>query len=121
MKSGKLLDTDFPDPFAGGELLGYLPFDIEGRNVPGHRSSEGHNARLIIDVASLLMPASRVTPADAFFIRTEYPDLLHPAEEWTIQLGGEVHKPQALPLRASTASSSRRDRSCSNVRATTGP
>jgi DMSO/TMAO reductase YedYZ molybdopterin-dependent catalytic subunit len=96
--AGKLLDTDFPDPFAGGELLGYLPFDFEGGNIPGQRSSQGHNARLIIDVASLLMPASRLTPADAFFIRTEYPDLLRPADEWTLQLGGEVRKPQALPL-----------------------
>ena len=42
------------------------------------------------------MPASRLTPADKFFIRTEYPDLLRPADEWTIQLGGEVRKPQAL-------------------------
>ena len=32
--AGKLLDTDFPDPFAGGEFLGYLPFEAEGEHVP---------------------------------------------------------------------------------------
>src|SRR5580698_8643127 len=38
---GKLLDTDFPDPFAGGQLLGYVPFQLEGRQCPpiGHKGS----------------------------------------------------------------------------------
>jgi DMSO/TMAO reductase YedYZ molybdopterin-dependent catalytic subunit len=101
LASGKLLDTDFPDPFAGGQLLGYLPFELEAMEspiFPGRRNSEGHNTRRIIDPASLLLPSTRVTPADDFFIRTEYPDLLHPPAEWAIQIGGEVRKPQSLPL-----------------------
>jgi DMSO/TMAO reductase YedYZ molybdopterin-dependent catalytic subunit len=101
LASGKLLDTDFSDPFAGGQLIGYLPFEAEGQwspLIPGRRSGEGHMARRIIDPASLLMPKTRVTPADDFFIRTEYPDLLRPPDEWTIKIGGEVRKPQVLPL-----------------------
>jgi len=102
LASGKLLDTDFPDPFAGGQLVGYLPFAAEGQwsgLVSGRRSGKGHNARRIIDPASLLMPQTRVTPAEDFFIRTEYPDLLRPPAEWTIKIGGEVKQPQALPLK----------------------
>ena len=96
--SGKLLDTDFPDPFAGGQLLGYLPFDLEEGPPTGRKGGEGHNARLVIDVASLLIPKTRITPASEFFIRTGYPDLLKPTDEWKINLSGEVSKPQALPL-----------------------
>src|ERR1700691_6548593 len=65
LASGKLLDTDFPDPFAGGQLLGYLPFELEAMEspiFPGRRNSEGHNTRRIIDPASLLLPSTRVTP-----------------------------------------------------------
>jgi DMSO/TMAO reductase YedYZ molybdopterin-dependent catalytic subunit len=101
MVSDKLLDTDFPDPCAGGQLMGYLAFDVEGQGsplVPGMRNGQGHNARRIIDPASLLVPSTRVTPAQDFYIRTEYPDLLNPPEEWKIKLGGEVRKPQELPL-----------------------
>src|SRR5579872_3694652 len=91
--NGKLLDTDFPDPFAGGELLGYLPFELEGPAPPFNRKSDaGHNSRLIIDVASLLMPQSRVTPPDYFFVRTEYPDMLRVPDDWTIKIGGYVKK-----------------------------
>jgi DMSO/TMAO reductase YedYZ molybdopterin-dependent catalytic subunit len=100
--SGMLLDTDFPDRCAGGEFLGYLPFrsaeEAEFRGKMGHNSHGGHDARLCIDVATLLMPQSRLTPIDQFFIRTEYPDLLKPRKSWTIKLHGEVKQPQDVPL-----------------------
>ena len=80
--SGQLLDTDFPDP-CGGIFLGYLPFRSQQEDsYPGRlyqNSGGGHDARLCIDVASLLMPESRLTPADQFFIRTEYPRHAAPA------------------------------------------
>ena len=38
--AGKLLDTDFPDPFAGGEYLGHLPFLREAEALPSSRVSE---------------------------------------------------------------------------------
>jgi len=101
LAGGKLLDTDFPDPFARGQIQGYVPFDLEGQGsplVPGQRSGAGHNARRIIDPATLLMPDTRITPARDFFIRTEYPDMLNPPEEWKIQFGGEAGKPLALPI-----------------------
>ena len=98
--SGKLLDTDFPDPFAGGEFLGYVPFEGEGEQyLPGTRLSEGHNARRIIDLASLLTPEGRKTPGDRFFIRTEYPDQLHAPPEWTIKIHGEVKQTKDVPLK----------------------
>jgi DMSO/TMAO reductase YedYZ molybdopterin-dependent catalytic subunit len=102
LEAGKLLDTDFPDPFAGGQLLGYLPFrgeDSGSPMLPGIRSGDGHGMRRIIDPASFLMSGSRITPADDFFIRTGYPELLQPTDDWKIQIGGEVRKPQVLSLR----------------------
>lgn len=102
--SGQLLDTDFPDPCAGGIFLGYLPFrSREEDSYPGRlyqNSGGGHDARLCIDVASLLTSEGRLTPADRFFIRTEYPDLLRPPAEWKIKIHGEVKQPQKLPLKS---------------------
>ena len=100
--AGKLLDTDFPDPFAGGEYLGHLPFLREAENdpvQPGQRVGKGHNARRIIDLASLLTPEGRKTPADLFYIRTEYPDQLQAPPEWTISIEGEVKEPKKIPLK----------------------
>jgi DMSO/TMAO reductase YedYZ molybdopterin-dependent catalytic subunit len=100
--NGTLLDTDYPDPFAGGEFLGSLRFEGEGGSGNmklGDRTSEGHNARRIIDPASLLEPDGRRTPADRFFIRTEYPDELKAPPEWTIKIHGEVKQPQEVPLK----------------------
>jgi DMSO/TMAO reductase YedYZ molybdopterin-dependent catalytic subunit len=100
----KLLDTDFSDPGGGGEFLGYLPFEFESvqnqdafkLGVPFGR---GHNARRLIDPASLLMPESRLTPADKFYIRTAYPDQIQPPPEWTIKIHGEVKQSQDVPLK----------------------
>lgn len=102
--SGTLLDTDFSDPFAGGEFLGYLPFrSPEEDHYTGRfyeNSGGGHDARLCIDLASLLTPAGRLTPADQFFIRTEYPDQLKSTADWKIKIHGEVKQPQNLPLKS---------------------
>jgi DMSO/TMAO reductase YedYZ molybdopterin-dependent catalytic subunit len=95
--SGKLLDTEFSDPFADGQMLGYLPFFDGDRGAPmqfGQHLDAGHDCRQIIDVTSLLTPEGRKTPADQFFIRTEYPDQLVEPPEWTIKLGGLVKNPQ---------------------------
>jgi DMSO/TMAO reductase YedYZ molybdopterin-dependent catalytic subunit len=97
--NGKLLDTDFPDPFAGGQLRGFIPFQFEEGSLSiGRKGGQGHNSRRIIDVASLLMPQSRVTPADNFYVRTEYPDLLNAPDEWKIKLSGHAKKPLDLSL-----------------------
>lgn len=97
---GKLLDTDFPDPFAGGQLLGFVPFQLEGEgsSAIGRKGGQGHNSRRIIDVASLLMPQSRVTPAGNFYIRTEYPDLLNAPDDWKIKISGHAKNPLDLSL-----------------------
>jgi DMSO/TMAO reductase YedYZ molybdopterin-dependent catalytic subunit len=102
--SGQLLDTDFPDPCAGGIFLGYVPFrsqEEDSFRTPLYTNSGGgHGARLCIDLASLFTPEGRLTPADKFFIRTEYPDLLRPPADWKIKIHGLVKKPQQLPLKS---------------------
>jgi DMSO/TMAO reductase YedYZ molybdopterin-dependent catalytic subunit len=102
--AGKLLDTDYSDPCAGGEFLGYLPFHSKDEDeFPGRLgklSHGGHNARLAIDVASFLTPEGRFTPNDDFFVRTEYPDKLNPPADWLIKIHGEVKKPQNVPLKS---------------------
>jgi DMSO/TMAO reductase YedYZ molybdopterin-dependent catalytic subunit len=102
--SGMLLDSDFPDPCAGGEYFGYLPFrspeEDKFRGKVGQNSGGGHDARLCLDVASLLTPEGRLTPADQFFIRTEYPDLLRPPADWKIKVHGEVKEPQKISLKS---------------------
>ncbi len=102
--SGLLLDTDFHDPCAGGEFLGYLPFrSREEDSFEGplyQNSGGGHGARLCIDLASLLTPEGRLTPADQFFIRTEYPDRLKSTDNWKIKVHGEVKRPQNVPLKS---------------------
>jgi DMSO/TMAO reductase YedYZ molybdopterin-dependent catalytic subunit len=102
--SGKLLDTDYSDPCAEGQFLGYLPFHSRGEDeYPGRLGKithGGHSARLCIDVASLLTPEGRLTPADQFFVRTEYPDRLRPPPEWKIKVHGEVKQPQDVPLKS---------------------
>lgn len=100
--TGKLLDTDFSDPFAGGEYLGHLPFVREGEvrsDEPGQRFGKGHNARRVIDLASLLTPEGRKTTSEHFFIRTEYPDQLQAPPEWKITIEGEVKQPHSVPLK----------------------
>ena len=122
---GKLLDTDFPDPFAGGEFLGYLPFVGEGERDPtvagSCESREGHNARRIIDLASLLTPQGRTTPADRFYHSHGISRSASAPPEWTIKIHGEVKQPKAVPLKA-TASGRRSEgrRCCSSVRETRG-
>src|SRR6202522_179016 len=102
--SGHLLDTDFPDPFAGGIFLGYLPFRSPQEDsflTPLYTNSGGgHGARLCIDVASLFTPEGRLAPPDKFFIRTEYPDLRRPRADWKIKIHGLVKKRQQLPLKS---------------------
>ena len=100
--NGKLLDTDFTDPFAGGQYLGYLRFEKESDPhlpEPQNRTGKGHNARRVIDVASLLTPEGRETPNDQFYIRTEYPDELKAPPEWKIKLHGQVKQSKEVLLK----------------------
>jgi DMSO/TMAO reductase YedYZ molybdopterin-dependent catalytic subunit len=99
LASGKLLDTDFPDPIAGARMLGRLPFISDKQDVePGTRMEVGRDARRVIDLASLLTPQGRTTPNEVYFIRTEYPNKLDPPKEWKIKIHGAVQKPQELSL-----------------------
>jgi DMSO/TMAO reductase YedYZ molybdopterin-dependent catalytic subunit len=100
LQTGKLLDTQFNDPFAGGQMLGYLPFLFEGsREIkPGLQLGSGHDARRVINLASLLTPEGRITPADEFYIRTEYPNKLQAPLDWKIKVHGDVKTPEDVSL-----------------------
>ena len=65
------------------------PFEVaEGSGLDG---------RLYTDLQ--LTKDRLITPADAFYIRTRYPDQLDPAAPWTLRLGGLVEAPVALDAR----------------------
>jgi DMSO/TMAO reductase YedYZ molybdopterin-dependent catalytic subunit len=85
-----------PDSFAGGVLLGTVPFTGEGGPLDEAFGS-GLNGRLYTDL-STLTPSDLVIPNDRYFIRTRYPDLLDPGAPWRIAVDGRVKAPLSLTL-----------------------
>ena len=67
--SGMLLDTDFNDPLRRRRISRLLAISLAKKTAFGHRFTRtrggGHDARLCIDLASLLTPEGRLTPADS--------------------------------------------------------
>ena len=100
---GKLLDTAFPDPFAGGEYLGYLSFLYEAEQLhdlkPGVRLGKGHNARRIIDPASLLTPQGEIRPPTNSIFGRNIPMSSTPPPDWTIKIHGEVKQSKDVSLK----------------------
>lgn len=88
--------ADCADPFAGGVLLGTVPFTGEGGPL-GVPFGSGLNGRLYTDL-STLAPTDLVTSNARYFIRTRYPDLLSPAAPWSIAVDGHVKAPVSLTL-----------------------
>jgi DMSO/TMAO reductase YedYZ molybdopterin-dependent catalytic subunit len=84
------------DPFAGGQLLGTVPFTREGGplNVP---FGSGLDGRLYTDL-STLAPGDVVTPNERYYIRTRCPDLIPPSATWRIAVRGHVKMPVTLTL-----------------------
>ena len=80
-----------------GTRLGVVPFAAESAAAVGEIVGISHEGRLALDLSSLT-PETLVTPNDAFFIRTRYPDGLHHAAgtPWPIRIGGLVREPQTL-------------------------
>lgn len=85
-----------PNPFAGGVLLGTIPFTGEGGPLDEAFGS-GLNGRLYTDL-STLAPTDLVVPNDRYYVRTRYPDLLRPDAPWRIAVGGQVQAPLHLTL-----------------------
>ena len=84
------------DPFAGGVLLGTVPFTGEGGPLNVAFGS-GLDGRLYTDLSSLA-PGDLVTPQERYYIRTRYPDLLHRSAPWKIAVDGHVNMPVSLTL-----------------------
>lgn len=85
------------DPFAGGELLGVVPFTGEDDPPMETAFNEGLDGRLFTDL-SKLDEEHLITDNDRFYIRTRFPDLLASTANWTIAVGGLVAAPKQIAL-----------------------
>ena len=86
-----------PDPFAGGERQGDAAFVGESERPLEQAFNSGLDGRLYTDL-SKLEPANLVTPSEAFYVRTRYPDLLVPEARWRISVLGLPGSPLDLFL-----------------------
>lgn len=86
------------DRFAGGEILGLVPFTNEGGPLDTAFGA-GLDGRLYTDL-SKLAPERLVTPNDTHYIRTRASDLLDTQGPWTIAVHGRVRAPATLDLGA---------------------
>jgi len=86
-----------PDPFAGGQQLGVAEFVGESTQPLEQAFSSGLDGRLYTDL-SKLEPTTLVTPSEAFYIRTRFPDLLVPENPWRISVLGLPGAPVDLIL-----------------------
>jgi len=89
--------SECPDDFAGGQQLGVAEFVGESTHPLEQAFDSGLDGRLYTDL-SRLAPANLVTPNDAFYIRTRYPDLLVPEDPWRISVLGLPGSPADLIL-----------------------
>lgn len=90
--------AESPDPgFAGGTLLGTLPFLLEPDEPLGTRFGEGLDARLYTDLGSL-DPERPSTPLEKFFLRTGAPSGLAAAGLSTLRLGGRVREARQVAV-----------------------
>ena len=80
-----------------GELLGIVPFVDEGRSPIATLIAGSHRGRLVADLAKL-DETKLVTPNDAFFIRTRYPDELKHDGPWTLRTFGHVRQETTMRL-----------------------
>ena len=89
--------SDCPDQFAGGQQLGVAEFVAESERPLEQAFSSGLDGRLYTDL-SKLGPTNLVTPSDAFYVRTRYPDLLVAEDPWRISVLGLPGSPVDLFL-----------------------
>jgi DMSO/TMAO reductase YedYZ molybdopterin-dependent catalytic subunit len=89
--------SDCPDQFAGGQQLGAAAFVGESERPLEQAFNSGLDGRLYTDL-SKLEPTNLVTPNEAFYVRTRYPDLLVPEARWRIVVLGLPGSPIDLFL-----------------------
>ena len=80
-----------------GKRLGTVPFVEEGGSPIGTLIAGSHQGRLVYDLERV-DEGRLVTPNEAFFIRTRYPDGLTPEHPWRIQVRGHVRRERGLTL-----------------------
>ncbi|TNE43616.1 MAG: hypothetical protein EP343_32900 [Deltaproteobacteria bacterium] len=85
------------DPFAGGTLLGTVPFINEGGRTMNTLYGEGWDGRLYTDLSEITAD-SLILPNEKFFVRTRYPDQIDPNKPWVLELGGLVEKSVTLSI-----------------------
>jgi DMSO/TMAO reductase YedYZ molybdopterin-dependent catalytic subunit len=78
--------------FAGGEMLGVVPFAREGRPPMDTPIGEELDGRLYTDL-STIAPEQPVTPVERFYVRTRASALLKDAELQSIELRGLTGAP----------------------------
>jgi len=86
-----------PDPFASGQRLDDVVFVGESERPLEQAFNSGLDGRLYTDLAKL-ESTNLVTPNEAFYIRTRYPDLLVPDARWRIPVLGLPGSPTDLFL-----------------------
>ena len=89
--------TGCPDEFAGGQQMGAAAFVGESERPLEQAFNSGLDGRLYTDL-SKLEPTNLVTPSEAFYVRTRYPDLLVPEARWRISVLGLPGSPIDLFL-----------------------
>jgi DMSO/TMAO reductase YedYZ molybdopterin-dependent catalytic subunit len=81
-----------------GTFVGVVPFVDERDNPFGELQGAGWDARRVFDLATLDL-GGLAAPADRFFVRTAFPDLLDVAEaDWRVRLTGAVAAEAAWTL-----------------------
>lgn len=94
--SGGAMSSECADLVSGGQSLGMAAFNEDG--VPFETPlGVGWDGRLYTDL-SKIDQNNLLTPTDAFYIRTRYPDQIDPNAPWSIDVGGLVDNPGSLSM-----------------------
>lgn len=84
-------------PVDDGALLEVLPFVGEGEAALETPLGAGLDGRLYTDLEAL-DPAEPLVDNARFYVRTAYPDLLQPPDDWRIEIAGAMRGPTELRL-----------------------
>ena len=95
--SAGLALTTWLAPKGGETLVATVPFVGEGAFPLDTTAGAGLAQRRAFDL-STLSDATRVTPAEKFFVRTGRPDRLPATTSWAVRLHGLVKKPVELSV-----------------------
>jgi len=95
--SGDAGTTGCPNPLAGGQLLGLVPFIQEGGKLMATKYGVGWDGRYYCDLTKLNLD-TMINPISEHFIRTRYPDQIDTTKPWKLTIGGLVDAPKTLAM-----------------------